>query len=58
MSIYLTVYEPHQIIRTTNNDGTIINAWQVNEDGSVQSVQAALIDRWTDPEATALGDEQ
>lgn len=38
----VTIYQPHQIIRTTNRTGTVINSWVVNEDGTVETIQVGL----------------
>lgn len=58
MTVNLTIFEPHQIVRTTNTTGAIINSWEVMEDGSLRSVQVALFDSWSDPEQDASGEQR
>lgn len=56
MTVNLTIFQPHQIVRTTNTTGAVINSWEVMEDGSLRSVQVGLFDSWSDPEQDAPGE--
>ena len=39
----INIFEPFQIVRTTNTDGTVVHSWVVKEDGTLTSCDVGLL---------------